>query len=258
MRVLSSLLLMLVASGFLMGKDDAEVASKQVYEIRQFVLGEGQAGEDVDKYLSDVMHPALKRAGSGLVGVFAPADGEEARDRFLVIAYDSMDQVTSVAAKMRADERLTVARAEFESKAEGAKPYQRINSELLIAMDSMPMLKSPESVGTEATRVYELRVYESVNETMGDRKVEMFNEGEVPIFLDCGISPVFLGQAIAGPYTPSLTYLTAYPDNKAREESWGKFRKHPDWKVLSGKARYQGTVSKIYKFVLKPLPGSEL
>lgn len=246
------------AFGTVLAEEESPVVSKQIYEIRQFVIGEGQSGEAVDEYMTEALLPALRRAGSGPVGAFAPADGETSKDRFLVISYESADQIPQVAAAMDADETLTVARTAFEAKSDGKGPYTRINSELLVGMDCMPQLKAPSLVGTEATRVYELRVYESVNETMGDRKVQMFNEGEVPIFLDCGIMPVFIGQGLVGPYTPSLTYLTAYPDDKSREESWVAFRQHPDWKVLSGKEYYKGTVSKIYKFVLKPLPGSEL
>lgn len=258
MRTTLCLLVSTLAFCTALGEDKPPVAEKQIYEIRQFVIGDGQSGEAVDQYMTEALLPALRRAGSGPVGAFAPADGESSKDRFLVVTYDSADQIPQVAAATDADEALTAARTAFEAKSDGKAPYVRINSELLIGMDCMPQLKAPTSVGTEDTRVYELRVYESVNETMGDRKVQMFNEGEVPIFLDCGIEPVFIGQGLVGPYTPSLTYLTAYPNNEEREKSWVAFRQHPDWKVLSGNEYYQGTVSKIYKFVLKPLPGSEL
>lgn len=258
MKAIFQLLLPLMLISPVLGEDGSPVSSQQLYEIRQFVIAEGQSGEAVDGYLTEAFLPALKRAGAGPVGALAPADGEESSDRFLVITYDSAEQMPQVAASLAADEELKKAREAFEAKSGGKAPYARIASELLVAMDCMPKFESPSSVGTEATRVYELRVYESINESMGARKVQMFNEGEVPIFLDCGIKPVFIGQALVGPYSPSLTYLTAYPDNKAREESWVAFRQHPDWKVLSGKEYYKGTVSKIYKYVLKPLPGSDM
>lgn len=264
MKTFLQLLFFVMLSSPVIGEDNSTVSSKEtvssheIYEIRQFVLAEGQSGEAIDQYLTEGLAPALRRAGALAVGTLAPADGEQSKDRFVVIRYKSAEQVPQVAAAVANDESLQNARVAFEQKSEGKPPYARINSELLVAMDCMPEMKSPSSVGTEATRVYELRVYESVNETMGARKVQMFNEGEVPIFLDCGIKPVFIGQALVSPYSPSLTYLTAYPDNKAREESWVAFRQHPDWKVLSGKDYYKGTVSKIYKYVLKPLPGSDM
>lgn len=233
-------------------------SDKQFYEIRRYAIGEGSDASAVDRYLSEALLPALGRAGAGPVGLFGPAEQAESQDRFVVITYDRLDQLPAVQAALDADAELRRAAEEFEAGGAKKPPYQRVSSELLLAMDAMPEAKSGQSIGSEESRVYELRVYESANEGLGDRKVEMFNEGEVPIFLDSGIIPIFLGQALVSPYAPSLTYLTAYPDEQARLQAWKTFVDHPDWKVLSGKERYQGTVSKIYKFVLRPLPGSQL
>lgn len=237
---------------------------KEYYEIRQFVVAEDTDVERIDEFLSRQMLPALKRAGAKHVGIFAPAAGAQVQDRFAIIVSASASDAGAVAEQLRGDSEYLSARAAWEAapakenSAKAPAPYRRLSGELLIAMDTMPQAKLPTGIGSEATRVYELRVYESANEGLGDRKVEMFNSGEVPIFLDCGIEPVFLGQALLGPYAPSLTYLTAYPDDQSRLKSWEKFRQHPDWKVLSGLEKYQGTVSKIHLFLLRPLPGSEL
>ena len=88
--------------------------------------------------------------------------------------------------------------------------------------------------------------------------MNMFNNGEVPIFIDCGIIPIFIGQALVGPFTPNLTYLTVYPSEDARLASWNSFRDHPAWKVLSKVEKYKGTVSKIHKHVLVPKAYSEM
>ena len=84
----------------------------------------------------------------------------------------------------------------------------------------------------------------------------MFNSGEVPIFLDCGIQPVFMGRVLAGPKMPNLTYMTVYDDEARLKEAWSKFGPHPDWKKLSSVAKYKGTVSKIHKKLLSPRPYS--
>jgi hypothetical protein len=86
----------------------------------------------------------------------------------------------------------------------------------------------------------------------------MFNAGEVPIFLDCKIQPIFIGQAVIGGLTPSLTYLTSYANEDARTEAWKAFRAHPDWKTLSAEAKYQGTVNRIDKYVLVAKPYSQM
>lgn len=236
----------------------AQAAEKQVYEIRKVSPSEGQSAEELDQFLSEQMLPALKRAGAGMVGIFAPAPGATTEDRFVAITYASPADAIEVTAKLRSDEAFIAARKKLEQGGPKAPPYSRVASELLLAMDCMPAAKAPTQVGTPDSRVYELRVYESANEGLGDLKVEMFNSGEVPIFLDCGIEPVFLGQALISHYAPSLSYLTAYPNEEARVAAWDKFRKHPDWKVLSGVEKYKGTVSKIHLFLLRSLPGSEM
>src|SRR6056297_1187444 len=235
-----------------------ENAAKEVYEIRQYSLGAAGDGEALDTYLSGTLAPALKRAGTGPVGLLAPVANSESSDRFVFITYKSANQVAEVVAQLDADETYTAGQQAFEAGGPKNPPYSRVSSELLLAMDCMPAAKMPTSIGTPDSRVYELRVYESATEHLGDLKVEMFNAGEVPIFLDCGIEPVFLGQALISRYAPSLSYLTAYPNDAARLKSWDAFRQHPDWKVLAANPRYQGTVSKIYKFVLRPLPGSDM
>jgi len=122
----------------------------------------------------------------------------------------------------------------------------------------MPRVKIPELTRQNRDRVFELRTYESPTEHLGDLKVEMFNSGEVPIFLDCGILPVFLGQAIVGDLMPSLTYMTVYSSMEAKAKAWGKFPKHPDWLKLKEIPKYKGTVSKIHKWILVPVKGSQL
>ena len=84
------------------------------------------------------------------------------------------------------------------------------------------------------------------------------NSGEVSIFLESGVTPVFMGQAIAGDKMPNLTYMTVYKDQAAKDEAWAKFRQHPDWKVMSKLEKYKGTVSTIHKMILLPVEGSQL
>ena len=89
-----------------------------------------------------------------------------------------------------------------------------------------------------------------------DIMVEMFNSGEVPIFLDCGIQPVFMGRVLSGPKMPNLTYMTVYSDEDHLAEAWSKFGPHPDWQKLKEVEKYKGTVSKIHKTLLTPRPYS--
>ncbi|MGB7347033.1 MAG: NIPSNAP family protein [Pirellulaceae bacterium] len=261
MKTISCCALTLFTSVFagLSSVDGAET-QPQYYEVRSYLLGEKTDQAVTDQYLQDALLPALQRAGIGPVGVFANAANDESGSSriVVVIPMDSAAQVASVRQAVQADEQYRAAAATFERGGKADAPYQRITSELLVSMKCWPKLTVDAGDLQNADRVYELRLYESPNERLGNLKVDMFNNGEVPIFLDCGIKPIFIGQSILGPQTPNLTYLTMYPSDEARLKAWDAFRSHPDWKVLSKVAKYAGTVSKIDKYVLVPKSYSQM
>ncbi|MGI9471455.1 MAG: NIPSNAP family protein [Rubripirellula sp.] len=234
--------------------------SHQYYEIRSYVLGEDGDHAAINGYLSQALLPALQRQNVGPVGVFTNAESDKSDSKRIiaVIPYDSADAMVEIKSKLDADPQYREAAKTYLDRGPKNAPYGRIESELLVAMDCMPALKVPEGAVENDDRVFELRVYESGNERLGNLKVDMFNNGEVPIFLDCGIQPIFIGQALIGPVTPNLSYLTVYPSESARNDAWVAFRSHPDWLVLKEVAKYQGTVSKIHKYVLVPTDYSQI
>jgi hypothetical protein len=234
--------------------------SPQYYEIRTYLLGEQGDAESIHDYLRDAFVPAMNRQDAGPIGVFHnAAEDESGSPRIVVvIPYESADSIPICKSKLAKDAEYLKAAKSYLTRGPKNSPYERIESELLVAMDCMPLLKVPTNQLKNPNRVFELRVYESANERLGDLKVHMFNNGEVPIFLDCGIQPIFIGQAIIGPFTPNLSYLTAYPSEKARGEAWTAFRSHPDWQVLKKISKYAGTVSKIHKYVLTPAEYSQI
>lgn len=234
--------------------------SHQYYEVRSYVLGDDGDADAIDAYLSGALLPALGRQSVGPVGVFTnSANDETGKPRIVVvIPYATADAIKTIHAKVAADDQYQSAASAYLNRGPRDSPYQRIQSELLISMDCMKQLRVPAGTLDNKDRVYELRVYESANERLGNLKVDMFNSGEVPIFLDCGIQPIFIGQAVVGPQTPNLTYLTMYPSEPARIKAWQAFRSHPDWSVLKQVAKYKGTVSHIDKFVLVPKSYSQM
>jgi hypothetical protein len=237
--------------------DDA----KQYYEVRSYVLGESGDADAIDSYLQQALLPALERQKIGPIGVFSNAESDSSRNPrviVVVIPHSSADAITQVNSDLEADAQYQADAKMYLDRGPKDSPYQRIQSELLVAMKCWPQLKVPDKALSNQDRVFELRVYESANERIGHLKVEMFNEGEVPIFLDCDITPIFIGQAVVGQYTPNLTYLTMYDSDDARKAGWRKFLAHPDWKVLSGVKKYKGTVSKIHKYVLSPKAYSQM
>lgn len=245
----------------------SRAADRELYEVRHYVLGDSGDEAMLDAYLENALVPALNRHGITSVGVFAYPEELNAdvgpKQRVssrvvVVIPYSSAKQIADVAKAVEADTDYQSAGREYLQREHDVKPFARIQSELLIGMDCQPITNIPDGTLNNADRVYELRLYESANERLGHKKVSMFNNGEVPIFIDCGIESIFIGQALIGPQQPSLTYLTVYPSDDARKASWKKFRSHPDWKKLSGDPQYANTVSHIDKLVLKPKTYSQM
>lgn len=237
----------------------AETAmDKQFYEVRTYQLGASGDEAALDQYLSEALLPALKKLGIGPVGAFHDPEAKEGeRQLILVIPYKTPNQLVEIEQQLASDETYQAAAKEYLERPADQAAFERINSELLIAFDCMPELKVPEEASEGKDRIYELRTYESATEQRGDVKVEMFNSGEVPIFLDSGIRPVFFGQALIGPKRPNLTYLTVYSDDAARQDAWKAFVAHPDWKELSSQPKYKNTVSHIDKAVLAAKPYSQ-
>lgn len=236
------------------------VLPSQMFEVRTYILGEKGDEQALDAYLQDALMPALGRHGVGPVGAFSPAENDK-NDRpsvILVIPYDSSQQIADVKKKLDADKKFQQDASGYLARPADNAPFQRISSELLVGMKCMPRAVVPDGILSNADRVYELRVYESANERLGNLKVHMFDNGEVPIFYDSGIVPIFIGQCVIGPQSPNLTYLTTYPNEAARLKAWKVFRAHPDWQVLKKVKKYAGTVSKIDTFVLKAKPYSQM
>jgi hypothetical protein len=218
----------------------------QILELRTYTLVGPEAEAKLDEYLEKALIPALHRQGLGPIGAFdQAADGDEVQV-MLLIAGPSTEAVTGASSKLSSDADYLAAAADYLSTPAKQPVIKRVHSELLRSFDCWPQATISSQKEAGKPRLFELRIYESPTEQLGDLKVEMFNAGEVPIFLDCAITPVFMGQALIGDKLPSLTYMTVYDDDASRKEAWNAFRVHPDWKVLSGVAKYAGTVSKIH------------
>ena len=232
----------------------------QYYEVRSYILSDRSDREAIDSYLRDAYLPSLGRLGIGPVGVLtnSPEDQSGSARIVVVIPYESPEQIATVKKQIAADAQYQAASQPLFGRDSKNPAYDRIQSELLVAMDCMPKLSVAADSLSNDDRVYELRTYESPSEHFGDLKVDMFNNGEVPIFLDCGIQPIFIGQGLIGPQTPNLTYLTTYPNEAARVKAWEAFKVNPAWQVLKEVGKYKGTVSHIDKYILVPKPYSQM
>ncbi len=253
-RLMISLIAFFVAAG------SANAANHQILELRTYTLVDDAAEAKLDKYLAQALIPALLRQGLGPIGAFdqaSPADDGTVAV-MLLIAGPDVAAITNAAAQLTEDATYQQAAQEYLNTPAKEPVVKRIQSELLLSFDCWPQVVIPQQQAEGKPRLFELRIYESATEQLGNLKVEMFNSGEVPIFLDSDIAPVFMGQALIGDKMPNLTYMTVYHDDESRQASWKKFVEHPDWQVLKAVEKYQDTVSKIHKSDWLPKPYSQL
>ncbi len=209
-------------------------AGRDFYELRQFTLDTTEQKKGLDTFLKNAAIPALNRLGVNPVGVFYPSEGIS--PTYLLIRHSSPESVFTLMAKMAQDSEFLAAGADFIDAPASAPAFKRMESSVLVAFKGMPQLETPvKSPG----RVFQLRIYESPSVKTGLKKVEMFNDaGEIKIFREVGLNPVFFGQAIAGSKMPNLTYMLVFKDMEAQKAAWGKFGAHPDWKRLKEMPEY--------------------
>ncbi len=249
----------------------ADAVKKQVMEVRTYTFKDDAGVVAFDKYAKEALIPALNRAGISPVGAFAfaqqqPAPAPNAKSDTPVVTSKVMLLLPAASAeilaaandKVAADKEYQAAAGDYLKTPSDKPILARITSEMLVAFDCWPQVKVPKQKAEDKPRLYELRTYESPTEHLGNLKVEMFNSGEVPIFLDCAIQPVFMGQAVVGGMMPNLTYMTVYDDSTELAAAWKRFSDHPDWKKLREVEKYKGTVNKIHKSNWEPKSYSQL
>jgi hypothetical protein len=211
------------------GTARAATAKREYYELRAYRLKPGAPTTVLDGYFEKALLPALERRGIS-VGVFTELEVNKAEKTSVVkpdapvwvlIPYATLDSFVSVSAELNADPAVQKAGAEYLQTPKTAPAYDRIDSWLLLAFKGHPRLTLPDfSKKRLPTRVFEMRDYESHSELKARSKIAMFNEGEIEIMRDLGMSPVMFGQAIAGPNLPHLRYITSGPDLAAHLDAW--------------------------------------
>lgn len=229
-----------------------------VIELVRFQLRNGpenqrqRAADFLKAYL-----PVARRAGIGPIGAFSGTVAEDSPFLLLVQSYPGWAEVEAADIKLASD-------AEFHKTVTawyaGGMPYMRIESSLLRAFPGMPAVAVPPAEGRKSPRLFELRTYESPTYLTLERKIKMFEQGEIAIFRRVGLLPVFFGQTLVGRNLPNLTYLVAHDDWSARERNWRAFGADPEWQKLRAQPGFSDAeiVSNISNVLLSPLPFSEI
>lgn len=228
--------------------------AKQFVELRHYTFENAQQQKVMIDFLAEVAVPAWNRQGISPVGVFQMADEKET-DLYVVLPHSSLRSVARSNTRFLADAKVKKDGAVVWDSPMKKPVYKRIESSLLLGFDECPKVEVPTK---KDTRVFQLRIYESHNETKAKRKIEMFNKGEIETFRVTGLNPVFFGEALVGTRIPNLTYMVGFDDAAAQKAAWSAFGKHPKWIEMKSDPYYADTVSHITNLVLKPAKGSQI
>jgi hypothetical protein len=207
---------------------------RDYYELRQYLIETENQKRGMDAFLQKAALPALNRLGIQPVGVFYPAEGLS--PIYVLLRHRNLDSFARLTERLLADQQYLAQGAEFINAPASAPAYKRLESSLMLAFRGMPEMETP--VLTPG-RVFQLRTYESPSVKTGLKKIEMFNDaGEIKIFREVGLNPVFFGQTLAGAKMPNLTYMLTFKSMADQKAAWQKFGAHPDWQRLRGMAEY--------------------
>ncbi|MCF8243832.1 MAG: NIPSNAP family protein [Saprospiraceae bacterium] len=243
--VLASALPLSIAKG--QSSQQPSDSPKALYELRTYEMKFGANQSLLTDYLTTALQPALKRTGANHFMLFKEWGNSEPANLWVLISYPDSD-VYLRAQNLAADSEFTAAAAAYHALPSDKAMYNRYSSMLLLALDGLPQLMNP----VDGASLFELRTYEGYSEDATRRKIKMFNEEEIDLFLRVKLNPVFFGEMIAGPYRPCLTYMINFKDMEEHDANWKAFVSHPDWKAMSSKPEYADSVSNIRKLFLKP------
>lgn len=208
-------------------------SKRDFYELRQYKI-KTQAQKDLfDTFMAQAAIPALNRIGISPVGVFRSQ--EVISPIYVLLRHRSPESFTLATQKLLADQEYLSKGASFLNAPSSSPAYDRVESSVMVAFSGMPHLETPIKV---KDRVFQLRTYESPSVKTGQKKIEMFNQGELAIFRRTGLNPVFFGETLVGPKIPNLTYMLVFNNMPEQKANWKRFISDPEWKKLSAIPAY--------------------
>jgi len=234
--------------------------AREYYELRRYQLRRGPNQKRFDDYARDAAIPAMNRLGIGPIGVFHVMTGPDSPSAYVLIPYASLEQFAAAPGRLAADVEYQKAGADFINTPATDPAYIRVESSLMIAFEGMPKLEVPAATKDKHPRIFELRLYESHSKKANQKKIEMFNVGEIALFRRTGLTPVFFGETLIGTRLPNLTYLLVFENLAARDKNWSTFAADPEWKKLSTTPGYTDPeiVLNISNYFLRPAPYSQI
>lgn len=237
-----------------LGGQPAANPEKSIFELRIYQISRAANAKNLlEQYFKDALIPFLDRRGVKLAA-FDEYSLEEPFKLYVLLAYPNASEYLAIQSEWFTDAAFVEASKNFNSIPAAGAVFTRYETFLLDAFDKFPSLSKP----AEKKGLFELRIYESASEDAGRRKIAMFNNEEIALFLKVGLQPVFFGKIIAGQYMPALVYMVGFKDMSDRDATWARFGAHEEWNTMRVKPEYADTVSNIRKIFLTPASYSQV
>jgi hypothetical protein len=229
---------------------------QEFYLLRKYALRNGPQPALTQNFFEHALIPALNRMSITPVGAFKLDIGPETPAYYLLIPATSVETLVTLNKRLAEDTEFSKAAAAFWGAPASSPALQRLETTLLSAFAGWPKLVAPKS----EKRIFQLRTYESTGHAAHVRKVQMFDEAEIGIFVRTGLAPVFFGDTVIGHRMPSLTYMLTFEDVAALNKKWAVFAADPAWKDLSQRPGNTDAeiVSNISNLYLSPLSCSQI
>jgi hypothetical protein len=234
-----------------------EAAKKEFVEVRRYTVKDAAKRAQLVEIFDKALVPALNRQGLKPIGVLVPGEKEEkyALNVVVLIPHKTMDSFLSVNAKLLGDSVYMKAAAPIFETDSKNPVYTDCETFLLRNFETVPVLEAP-NLGPD--RVLQWRLYRSFNIERNAAKIRMFDVGgEVPLFRELGLNPIFFGEVVAGRKQPCLLYMIGCASLEKHDETWQTFGSHPKWQAIRGNPEYKDTATEIESFLLKPSAGSQ-
>jgi hypothetical protein len=231
---------------------------REFIEFRTYFVKDESQKTLLVKTLDNALIPALNAQGIKPVGIFVPINTETKFEKnvFVVIPHKTIDSYVNLTTKLLADTEYRKNAAAFFTTTSKNPVYEGCESSLLKCFEKCPKLETPVS-GTD--RIFQARIYRSFNIERNAAKIHMFNHGgEMALFRELGIHPVFFGEALSGKMLPNLTYMVAGDNAEQHEKAWKDFVAHPKWQEIKNNPAYADTATEISRVLLKPSSGSQI
>jgi len=238
--------------------------AKQFVELRTYHFASPEKQQAFEKFMESAAVPAFNRAGARPVGVFKLLMNDnpdlkltaDNTDLYVLLPHSSVESLALFSGRLADDKAFQLAGEAIIRAPKSDPAFLRYESSLMISFDGFPQVKVPTQA---ATRLLQLRIYESHSNERARKKIQMFNQGgELGIFSRSGMTGVFFGQTLVGSKLPNLTYMLSFPNEQDQKKAWDTFRSDPEWKRLSAAEEYKDAVSNVTNLILRPSAASQV